>query len=376
MAVVDSPFTSYSDTVPQKRVITDVISLIDPSDAPFIEKIGGLDSGAGKFRFANWPSTKVEWLEDTLAGLTTTLLVATFASNATAATVADASIFEPGHIILIDAQTFWVSAVDLTNELLTVVSLGGTAAEHNTADTVTIVGLARLEGDDSDAIAFTSRTSGYNYTQIFHHEIKVSRTQAKLSQWGVGNEFDYQAAKVMPTLMRQMEKHFLFSDTRHSGSASRGRVAGGLPTFITANSASGATLTKTKFEDAVQLAWADGGQGPWLAPVTGDNLQIIFGFYETSSYLRIDRTETEIGMERVVAIHTPFGDVIPLLDRWAESGTIYLVDLNEVGTLTYDAFEQQPLAIDGDYQKGQVIGEFTFVCRQDNAHSKLTSVAA
>ena len=34
MAPLDSPITSYSDTTPQKRVITDVIDLIDPTDAP------------------------------------------------------------------------------------------------------------------------------------------------------------------------------------------------------------------------------------------------------------------------------------------------------------------------------------------------------
>lgn len=374
MAVVDSPFTSYSDTVPQKRVITDVISMIDPTDAPYIEKIGGLDSGAGKFRLANWPSTKVEWLEDTMPALTNTLMTATIASDATTATVADASLFQPGHIILIDAQTFWVSSANLTTNALTIAALGGTGASHATATTITIVGMARLEGDDSDAVAFTSRSSGYNYTQIMHAEIKVSRTQAKLSQWGIANEFDYQAAKSIPNLMRQMERHILFSGTRHSGSATAARVMGGVPTFVTANSTSGASMTKASFEDAVQLAWEDGGVGPWVAPVTADYLQKIFGFYENSNYLRIDRKETEIGIERINVVHTPFGDVYPLLDRWAVSGTIYLVDLNEVGMLTYDAFTQEPLAVDGDYQKGQVIGEFTYVHRQDNAHSKLTSV--
>jgi hypothetical protein len=375
MAAVDSPFTSYSDTVPQKRVITDVISLIDPSDAPFIEKIGGLDAGAGKFRFANWPSTKVEWLEDTMAALTSTLQTATIASNATAATVGDASVFQPGHIIKITAQTFWVSAVDLTNNILTMAALGGTGTSHATGTTITIVGLARIEGDDSDPVAFTSRTSNYNFTQIFHHEIKVSRTQAKISQWGIGNEFDYQAQKVIPTLMRLMERHLLSSGTRHSGSATMGRVMGGLPVFITGNTASGVTMTKTSIEEAIQMAWADGGVGPWIAPVSGDNLQKLFGFYENSGYLRIDRTETEVGMEKVNVVHTPFGDVFPLLDRWADSGTIYFVDLNQVGMLTHDAFVQEPLAVDGDYQKGQVIGEFTFVCRQDNAHAVMGGVS-
>ena len=39
MAPLDSPITSYSDTTPQKRVITDVIDLIDPTDAPGVEAL-------------------------------------------------------------------------------------------------------------------------------------------------------------------------------------------------------------------------------------------------------------------------------------------------------------------------------------------------
>ena len=70
MPPLDSPLSSYSDTTPQKRVITDVIALIDPSDAPAVLALGGLDGAASKFRFVNWPSTTVEWLEDSLADLT------------------------------------------------------------------------------------------------------------------------------------------------------------------------------------------------------------------------------------------------------------------------------------------------------------------
>jgi len=48
MANLASPMTTYSDTTPQKKVITDYVSLIDPSDAPLIEALGGLDGAAGK----------------------------------------------------------------------------------------------------------------------------------------------------------------------------------------------------------------------------------------------------------------------------------------------------------------------------------------
>src|SRR3990172_11019372 len=100
---ITSQLTTYSDTTPHKRVITDVISLIDPSDAPTILALGGLDGAAGKFRFVNWPSTTVEWLEDSLADLTDALN-GSITSNATTITVVDASIFQEGHILLIDLE--------------------------------------------------------------------------------------------------------------------------------------------------------------------------------------------------------------------------------------------------------------------------------
>ncbi|HOD52891.1 MAG TPA: DUF5309 family protein [Candidatus Cloacimonadota bacterium] len=372
---VDSPFTSYSDTTPQKRVITDVISLIDPSDAPFIEKIGGLDGAAGKFRFANEPSTTVEWLEDNLPSLTSTLQTATIGTDATSATVADASWFQPGHIIEIDSQTFWVSAVNTTTNVLTMTPLGGTAASHATGTTITIVGMARLEGDDSDASPYTDRSTGSNYTDIFHAEIKASRTQAKISQWGIGNEFDYQASKAVPGLMRQIEQQVLKNDTKSLGSATTPRVMGGLPAFVTANATSGASLTKAKFQVPVRYIYEDGGSSELVAPVSPTNFEKIGGFYETSAFLRIKREETVVGMPPVDRIQTPFGTVELILDRWAKDSTIYIVDPKHAGMLTYDAFRQEPLAKDGDYEKGEIVGEFTFCLRQANAHGSLTSVS-
>lgn len=376
-SVIDSPYTSYSDTAAAKRVITDVISLITPHDAPFIEAIGGLDGAASKFDFVNGKSTEVEWLEDELESLVDVLAVATLASNATSATVVDASKFQPGHIIQMDLQTFWVSAVNTTTQVLTFSSLGGTAAEHNTGDVVTIVGMARLEGDDSDALAATTRYTGTNYTQIFHAEVKVTRTQNQKSQYGIGEEFEYQASKKVPGLMRQLEKWVLIGDASSAGSATTARIMAGIPSILgDTNSASGTTLTKAKFEAAVKLAWADGGDGPWVAPVSATNFAIVCGIYDSSSYLRVERTETVVGMPPVEKIITPYGDVLMLLDRWATDTEIYLIDKKHAGMLTYYPFTQEMLAKDGDSIKGEVIGEFTFCLRQVNAHASLQSVTA
>jgi hypothetical protein len=51
-----------------------------------------------------------------------------------------------------------------------------------------------------------------------------------------------------------------------------------------------------------------------------------------------------------------------------------LVDPDHAGYLTYYPFTQEPLAKDGDYTKGEVVGEFTLCIRQDKAHAVITGV--
>lgn len=369
-----SPLTTYSDTTPQKRVITDVISLIDPSDAPMVEALGGLDGASSKFRFVNTPGKVVEWLEDTLISLSGALN-GSVTSTATTITMADADNFQEGHIIEIDAERMWVSAVDNATEVVTVTrNYEGTQATHDDSAAVTIVGMARLEGDDSDDIAFTDRTTGSNFTQIFHQEVKVSRTQRQIAQYGISDEMAYQGDKAVPSLMRLLERHFYYSTVAKAGSATTPRQMGGYQAFVTDNKVSGASLAQSQFENAVKAAYADGGMGPWIAGCSPDNLQEVKNFYDSSNFLRVDRTEGTVGMviERVL---TPYGSVDLLLDRWAKTAQIPLIDPRHAGFLTLYPFTQEPLAKDGDYDKSEVVGEFTLCIRQDKAHAVLTNVS-
>lgn len=371
---ITSPVTTYSDTTPHKRVITDVISLIDPSDAPTIEKLGGLDGASSKFDFVNQPGKVVEWLEDTLISLSGALS-GSITSTATTITMADGDNFQEGHIILVDSERMWVSAVDNATEVLTVTrAYEGTAATHADAAAVTIVGMARLEGDDSDDIAFTDRTTGSNYTQILHQEVKVSRSHRQLSQYGISDEMAYQGNKVIPSLMRLLERHFFYSTVAKAGSATTPRQMGGYQAFVTDNKLSGATLAQSQFENAVKAAFSDGGSGPWVAVCSPDNLQKVKNFYDSSNFLRVDRGEKSVGMV-IETVLTPYGTVDLLLDRWAKNTEIPLIDAKHAGFLTYYPFTQEPLAKDGDYDKSEVVGEFTLCVRQDKAHAILTNVS-
>jgi hypothetical protein len=173
--------------------------------------------------------------------------------------------------------------------------------------------------------------------------------------------------------MRLIEKQ-LFYGQRKAGSASTPRAFGGISTFVTSNLIDGATLAQSDFESGALSAYEDGGTGPWLAVCAPANLQTIKNFYDSSNFLRVDPSQSQVGMV-IDEVVTPYGNVKLLLDRWALSTQIPLIDPKHAGMLTLRPFTQEPLAKTGDSQKGQVVGEFTFCLRQEKAHALLTNVS-
>lgn len=378
MANVAPPYSTYVNTAENKRVITDYIALLDPSDAPFIEAIGGLDGAASKFRFTN-QGTMVEWIEDTLAPLTGALSIGTAAtvSTATALTVADANMVQPGHILLIGTELLWVSA-NSSGAITVTRGLGGTTATTlATNASFTIVGMARLEGDDSDPIGYTDLSTNSNYTQIFHKEIKQTGTAPYQDRWGMTDQMQYESAKSIPEMMRLIERTLQYGK-RSAGSTTTPRMMGGYQEFITTNKASGsgisvATACVAAIEDAVELIYNAGGGGDFLAIVNPATYQLIKNAYDSSAYVRYAPEQNRFGtlVDRIV---TPFGDVSFVIDRWQLSNLIPIMKLDNVGMLTLRPWQVEDLAKTGDAEKKQLIGEFTFCMKLEKSHALLTSV--
>ena len=378
MANVAPPYSTYVNTAENKRVITDYIALLDPSDAPFIEAIGGLDGAASKFRFTN-QGTMVEWIEDTLAPLTGALSIGTAAtvSTATALTVADGNMVQPGHILLIGTELLWVSA-NSAGAITVTRGLGGTtAATLATNAAFTIVGMARLEGDDSDPIGYTDLSTNSNYTQIFHKEIKQTGTAPYQDRWGMTDQMQYESAKSIPEMMRLIERTLQYGK-RAAGSTTTPRMMGGYQEFITTNKASGsgisvATACVAAIEDAVELIYNAGGGGDFLAIVNPATYQLIKNAYDSSAYVRYAPEQNRFGtlVDRIV---TPFGDVSFVIDRWQLSNLIPIMKLDNVGMLTLRPWQVEDLAKTGDAEKKQLIGEFTFCMKLEKSHALLTAV--
>ncbi len=374
MANSASPYNTYSDTTPQVRVVTDYISLLDPSDAPFIELIGGLDGASGKFQVRNQGKV-VEWLEDTLTPLSGTLAQQsmTTATTVVTITVDDGDVFQPGHILLVGTEKMWVSAV--SGDVITVTRgfAGSTSATQASNAAYTIIGMARLEGDDSDPIGYTDITSNSNYTQIFHKEIKVTGSEMAIDNYGFTDPYQYQAAKAIPEMMRLIERTLQYG-YRDAGSTTTPRTMGGYQTFITSNLADGSSITPTKIEDALELAYNAGGGGEFAAVVNPATYQTIKAKYDTSAYVRYAPEQTRVGM-LVDKIVTPFGNVSFTVDRWQLSTLIPMLRLDNIGMLTLRPWQVEDLAKTGDARKTELVGEFTLCVRQDKSHALLTAVS-
>jgi hypothetical protein len=334
-----------------------------------------------RFRMQNFPGTKIEWLEDTLSPDADTLGAAIGSAGATSITVSNA-VFQPGHVIKVDSEYMWVSAVSGTTLTVTRGFYGSTAATHSDGATVDIVTVARLEGDDSDAGHTTTLDNPYNHSQILHKEIRVSGTEAVINQYGIPDTLNYHLQKIIGGgngkggRGRAGELPIRLNNTayygiRSAGGASAPRTMGGFDQYITTNATSltsSTALSRKHIEDAIQTAWAGGGK-PDTIVCHGWAKRKITSFYEGA--VRTERSES-LGGAVIDRIQTEFGELDLVLDRRCPSDKLWILEKDRVGWVTVRPWDIQDLAIDGDYQKKQVIGEFSFVVLNEQAHAKIS----
>jgi hypothetical protein len=376
MAVIDQPKTVYSDSTAQARAISDVISMIDPRDTPLLARLG-LDSAREKFKLS-LNGYKIELLEDELDPLDDAVNDGSGWDNSSTTSLAvdDASKFQDGHIILVEDEKLVVKDVDTANNTIDVYGrgFGGTNPATHADDTVIyIVGMARLEGDDADYGAITDVTAPYNYTSIFQKAIKVSGTMQVITQYGVDDEFMYQANKAVPHLLRLVERMAFYGE-RVEGSATAPRSAGGLDTFITDNTVNaGGAIAKSDVDSLMEEIIMDGGYPDLLVmnPRVANDLR---GLLDNSSFIRVGQNENKLGLDAVERVVTQYGELELVMDRWCPTGTAYVLQSDKVGFYALRPMTAYELAKVGDSIRGEVVSEYSLLVANDKAHGKITGI--
>jgi hypothetical protein len=371
MATGSGLITTYDNTVPQKRMVTDRIIMASPYDITTMLALG-LDNSS-KFQFVNSPNRVYEWLEDQYPAVSDAAAGSnlTGTTNTTTITVTTPNLFHVGDVVQIDDEYVWVASI--SSSVLTVVrAFGGTSSvSHPETSVLYIRYNARLEGATSTAAPWTEVTSGYNYSTIFHKEVRVSRDEKMFPNYGVDGLKEYRITMNMQILMEQLNR-LPYYGKRAVGTTSAARSSGGFGTFITTNASalSGAALTREAIDNEFQQIWNAGGKTDLILSDAWGQRKIN-DFYE--GFVETARAETIGGIMIKQLMHPITGALVKVVvDRHCPAGSMYLLDTRYLGYITVDPFFYEDLAKTGDFETGQTVGEYGFACAYNAAHSILS----
>lgn len=374
---------SAGSTLPEiAEDISDIVSIVSPYETPLLAHLGDSPRPAA--------STYHEWLEDELLPNTDAIDDSTWTDPAADETfgVDNADYFRVGDQIQPDGsgELLLVTAVDAQADTITVVrGYGGTTAEDLADNQVLhILGYAALEGDDAPNVRFASRSRKGNWTQIFTSSVRVSGSDLAVRKLSVADELDYQKQERLRELLRNLESTVISGTTPSAdpqGSASVRRTLKGIIPFLTTNVfepgvgsfPSDTDLTEAQLNLALRMIWEQASSRVDTIVVNGYQKRRINSFMTSGRAYGAD----DVSYRDLVSMYeSDFGVCRVVLSRAMPAGAALLLDSARINVLPLAgrSFHFKPLAAGGDYEAGQVIGEYTLELRNENAHGFITGL--
>ncbi len=366
---------SAGTTLPElAEDVSDVIGLISPYETHLLDALGD------PMREAR--STRHEWLEDELLPNKDAVNDSTFSDPAsdTDLVVDNGSRFRVGDQIQIEGSEELMLVTNVSTNTLSVVrGYAGTTPE-NLADNkvINILGNAALEGADQPSVRFTNRTRCSNYTQIFSASIKISGTDMAASQLSLADEMDFQKQERLRELIRDLENTVINGGQPSSSPEGSGSVRRSMKGIIQSLSSnvfhtgdsgfpSGTDLDEEKLNYVLRQIWENSNGNVDLIVVGGFQKRKINSFCADSrSYGANDTTFTNM----VGIYESDFGVCRIITTRWMPQDSVLLLDSSRVNVLPLAgrSFHYKPLASSGDYESGELIGEYTLELKNEAAH--------
>lgn len=360
--------------------VSDLVGIVSPFETPLLDALGDPQAEAR--------STHHEWLEDALLPNTDTVTTTpTNPESDTEIAVDHTDRFRVGDQVRCgDAEELLLVTAVGSSTVTVTRGYGGTTPEAVAAgDTMHILGNASLEGQDADAARFTSRTRRANWTQIFSKTVLVSGSELAVRHLGVADELDFQKTKALRELLRDLENTVLNGiapAANEVGSDTVRRTTNGVLPQLTTNRfipgaggfPSGTDLDEAKLNAALRLIWERSSGQVDLIVVNGFQKRAISQFGAGSrAYAADDPRFTS----QVAVYESDFGVQRVVLSRWVPRDAVLLLDSGRVQVLPLAgrSFHYRPLAATGDFEKGQVLGEYTLELRNEAAHGVIRGLA-
>ena len=369
---------SAGTTLPElTEDVSDLVGIVSPFETPLLDALGDPLYPA--------TSTHHEWLEDALLPNKDAINDDDWTDPDVDTTfdVDNGDRFRVGDQIQVagSKELMLVTAIS-TNALTVTRGYAGTTAEDLADDQViNILGNAALEGADKPDARFTDRTRTGNYTQIFTSSVEVSGSDLAARQLGLADELDYQKTARLRELLRDLENTAINGGepaANPQGSGTVRRTLNGMFQHISTHAyntgdsgfPSGTDLDETKVNWVMRQIWESSSGNVDLVVVNGFQKRKINAFLtDNRSFGPSDQTYTDL----VSYYESDFGRCRILVSRWVPQDAVLFLDSSRLGVLPLAgrSFHFKPLASGGDYESGQLIGEYTLEMRNEAAHGSI-----
>ena len=382
MAFTGKATYSAGTTLPElAEDVSDLVGIISPYETPLLNALGD------PMREAT--STYHEWLEDELLPNKDAVNDSTFTdpSADTDFVVDNGTRFRIGDQIQIEGSEELMLVTGISTNTLTVVrGYAGTTAE-DLADNqvINILGNAALEGADKPNSRFTNRNRCGNYTQIFTATVEVSGSDLAASQLGLADEMDNQKQSRLRELVRDLENTVINAGQPSSNPEGSGSVRRSMKSIIqhlstnifhTGDSGfpSGTELDEAKINYVLRKIWENSSGNVDLIVVGGFQKRKINAFCSDSrAYGANDTTFTDM----IGIYESDFGVCKIVTTRWMPQDAVLLLDSSRINVLPLAgrSFHFKPLASSGDYECGELIGEYTLELKNEAAHGLIRDLS-
>ena len=382
MAFTGKATYSAGITLPElAEDVADIVGIISPVETHLLDAIGN------PLREAR--STYHEWLEDSLVPNKDAISDSSISDPdaETSFDVANGERFRTGDQIQTESSEELMLVTGVSGNTITVVrGYAGTTPENiANGQVIRILGNAALEGDDKPAARFTNRTRCGNYTQIFTNSVEVSGTNVAASHLGISDEMDYQKGERLRELVRDLENTIINGgqpSANPQGLGSVRRSMKGIVQNITTHVyrpgdsgfPSGSALDEAKINYVLRQIWENSSGNVDLIVVGGFQKRKINSFLSAiRSFGPADKAYTDM----VNLYESDFGVCRIVTSRWIPQDAVLLLDSSRISVLPLAgrSFHFKPLASSGDYECGQLIGEYTLEFKNEAAHGLIRDLA-
>lgn len=279
-----------------------------------------------------------------------------------------------------------------------------TAVNHQwQTDDLAVAALnAQIEGDDASYTTASPTTMLSNRTMISRKTLLVSRTADRVKKYGRAREFSRLTAKYMKELKRDIEVAFVGVQGSSAGGNGTARYAAGFGAMVagnaykaagTASTAPGyaggdwgasvngtatSAMTEGHLKAALELTYVDGGE-PTVIMMNTVQKKAAAAFSGATkfagNYTQQGRTMQGVVVGGVDLYISDFGEHKLVLNRHMGQGRVYCIDPDFIEMAWLDPIKLEPLAKTGDAEKAMMVGEYTFVLGNPDAHAQIYGLA-